>query len=315
MYQLNPPRLRAKTVIVLGAGASCDVGYPTNAELVDNICLKFKPPNGHYETTVKGNLFGPTQVESFVRDLEHAQYESIDKFLSERPEYSALGRYAIASEIISWENEDALMQRGKKSWYLKLRGFLGNTPSDHPLKIITFNYDRSLEHYLFRAIKASTNKPDGEILAEISRLRILHVHGHVGALPWQNSSGRFYSGKVESREIFDSSKQVLLSHEKVDRRDETDPAHLIDEADRVYFFGFGFHEENLLKLGIPQSMTRTQKFFGASAKGMPDEDRAALKSRYFNLPLFETIDEGLDHLIKHGTKDTSVPQRIPQVIR
>jgi hypothetical protein len=303
------------TVIVLGAGASRAVGYPTNAELVDNICRKFKSPNGHYETATKANLFAGDQIDGFIRDLDHAQYESIDKFLSERKEYAALGRYAIASEIISWESEDGLMTRGRNSWYFKLRNFLGNTPSDHRLQIITFNYDRSLEHYLFRAIKASTNKPNEEIASEISKLNIIHMHGSVGALPWQNSGGRFYAHEIEGHEIFDSSKQIRLSHEDAGKWLGISPTSLIEQAERVYFFGFGFHEDNLLKLGIPRNITRNRQFFGASAVEMPLEDRTALKSRYLNLPLFESIDEGLDHLIKHGTKETPVQKGPPRVIR
>jgi hypothetical protein len=321
MYVSNPPILTQRTVIVLGAGASCGVGYPTNADLVGNICRKFSRPNQYRDIALEAKLFSENDIESFVRDLSHSQYESIDQFLKDRPKYETFGRFAIAMEIIFGENEDPLMEMGRRSWYLRLRTIIGNTPSSHKLSIITFNYDRSLEHYLYRAIKAATDWTDEKIAAEIGSLGILHVHGHVGALPWQSSEGRWYDNNLKGKDFFAASKEIVLAHDGPNEALTNSLQGLVENADRIYFFGFGFHHANLLKLGLPVRRDNfgggdgKSRFMGASTTNMRHEDLAALKKLYPRLKPFTTIEEGLTDLVQNGTAAPVQRTQMRRVLR
>jgi len=49
----------------------------------------------------------------------------------------------------------------------------------NPIKIITFNYDRSLEQFLYWAIKASFRLGDEQVFDELRKLPLLHVYGEV----------------------------------------------------------------------------------------------------------------------------------------
>jgi hypothetical protein len=46
-----------------------------------------------------------------------------------------------------------------------------------------FNYDRSLEHFLFTALKYSSGKSDDECAGKLKTIPIIHLHGDLGALP------------------------------------------------------------------------------------------------------------------------------------
>ena len=66
-----------------------------------------------------------------------------------------------------------------------------NEFSEHALSIITFNYDRSLEEYLYRVLGALYNRDAEELVQGLS---IIHVHGDLGPLDWESQRGRKYGG-------------------------------------------------------------------------------------------------------------------------
>ncbi|NOG83805.1 MAG: hypothetical protein HND49_08370 [Planctomycetes bacterium] len=152
---------------------------------------------------------------------------------------------------------------------------------DNNVSFLTFNYDRSFEHYLFLSIKNSYEEiKDVKQCAEIvSSIPIIHLHGQIGKLPWQSNdgSGRQYSESFEeikyirktlSRNveylgstlakarhyIVNISKQIKIIHEKeLDSDDEFQKAKiLLNNAENIYFLGFGYHDVNLKRLNISQ---------------------------------------------------------------
>ena len=108
---------------------------------------------------------------------------TIDSFLAENPKFRDIGKAAIAHFLIACENERNLsssIRHEKKneraafledSWYqflwnqmLDIR-LLTEEDTRDQFYFITFNYDRSLEHFLYKAMSARfTNKiEDGEL--------------------------------------------------------------------------------------------------------------------------------------------------------
>ena len=106
--------------------------------------------------------------------------------MEHRPEYLDVGKALIAAELIVCERETALFRRDGKSWYEYLFNELSTNFCDfekNQLSILTFNYDRSLEHYLLTSLQNSYDKSIEECAEKLSKIPIIHLHGDLGALP------------------------------------------------------------------------------------------------------------------------------------
>jgi len=66
------------------------------------------------------------------------------------------------------------------------------------VSFITFNYDRSLEHFLFESLRYSFSEiPKDEIINEVKQIKIIHIYDKVAPLPWQDEQeGVEYKPKV-----------------------------------------------------------------------------------------------------------------------
>ena len=125
-------------------------------------------------------------VKKFAEDLFDAQPRSIDEFLSDRPEYSLIGRICIVFCISRYEDKHSEnfspIKRSTRyvfpdfGWYkylwLKMAENVGSIEEFKNNKI----YDRSLEFYLFRALKSKYNKHDAEIASVFEEIEIKHVY-------------------------------------------------------------------------------------------------------------------------------------------
>ncbi|MEO6608375.1 MAG: hypothetical protein ABIN69_07885 [Aestuariivirga sp.] len=120
---------RKKTVIIVGAGASRDFGFPLGPELLDLLrkCLV----QGRQEFRNKGGLYGQiggkelllqkyrllyqhagenqnlelgfdvAALDAFQHSIDGQTITSIDRFLRDHPEHSEIGRFLIALEIVA----------------------------------------------------------------------------------------------------------------------------------------------------------------------------------------------------------------------
>jgi hypothetical protein len=66
----------------------------------------------------------------------------------------------------------------------------------HGLTLISFNYDRCLEHFLFNALQRLYDV-DAKKAADIcNNAQIFHPYGAVGALPYQNKNNSVCFGGI-----------------------------------------------------------------------------------------------------------------------
>jgi hypothetical protein len=306
------------TVIVLGAGASSTVGFPTGPELVDNIARIYQDteflqilkrilwnnrriikenypnlmPNGlldQIENDPTTFIKSPTpQLSDWINLLPSA--DTIDDFIASRPEYSIFAKLGILVVLSEKEDDNYWRPNGfgkiNRNWYTKVWNILSyqcKTAKDlfkriNNLSIITFNYDRSLDHYLYRQIvdryRHTINELDIDILKAI---KIFHIYGSIGDLPSDNSNlyspyspidfnkkpdihSPFYinDGEITNyfpREFGEFSKfdrYVLQQSLKIKTYNEEFIAELrtkyidiIQSASYLYFFGFAFHPQNM----------------------------------------------------------------------
>jgi hypothetical protein len=139
------------------------------------------------------------------------------------------------------------------------------------VSFISFNYDRCIEHYLYRAVQNYYSIPDVSTL--MSKLKVYHPYGVVGPLPWQSSPKNVsFGGLLLNANLLDIATQIRTFSERVEGNDPTlvEIRREVQEAEQIVFLGFAFHELNM-KLLTPDTSGRARRVFG-TAKGISDTD-------------------------------------------
>jgi hypothetical protein len=243
------------TVLVLGAGASAPFGFPTGRKLLLNACNELDRDTSFL--TLELTRRGISRVESlhFRNDLETSMQPSIDAFVEGRPEYLLHGKVTIASLLIPCENIEIIIRRGKEiSWYEYLFSQIGPTLNDfHKSKIsfVTFNYDRSLEYFLYHVFQSSFGIDNTQASQLINSKQIVHVYGMLGNPHFLSSHGRDYDPEASEEAVSISIEGITILSEKSPPSATFATANaLIKSADIVCFLGFGYHPINMSRLGI-----------------------------------------------------------------
>jgi len=276
-----------ETVLVLGAGASKAFGFPTGEELVKRICLFLSQEryfNIYYQTA---GHYSPEIAERFPKVLKQANPFSVDAWLEHNPNYIEVGKVAIAIALLYCEKQSSL--RPENNWYQLLFKRLDGPFEyfqDNKLSIITFNYDRSLEQYLFGTFRyMHTERSEEECKEKLNQLRILHVYGSLGRLGWQSDKQLplvSYGQSLDKDTIISAADSIKIIPRKktgVVRKSISDEfseaRRLIAGANALYFLGFGYNHTNMERLGI-EILKKPQKKMG-TAKGLSYQEYQEIK--------------------------------------
>ncbi|MBW8034688.1 MAG: hypothetical protein FVQ79_03275 [Planctomycetes bacterium] len=279
--------IERKTVLVLGAGASCPFDFPIGKELVKIIIQNLEPNILLYNILVDHG-FGKGNIRDFSNALLGAQPASIDAFLEHRLDFEKIGKEAIAGSLLPfecWSQFNSMLLAGKNNWYRYLFSRLNTsfeTFGDNNLSVITFNYDRSFEHYLFTVLKNTYKKTDEECAEKMKSIPVVHLHGSLGKLDWQDSplSLVHYEAWTDSENrglaVKRGGENIIIVHEANKETDEFKKAHeLLSQADCVYFLGFGFNKDNVERLKIKTLLNKSLSRGTAqgTAHGLPLQER------------------------------------------
>jgi hypothetical protein len=273
------------TVLVLGAGASADYGFPLGRDLRDIVCSRCaSPPEAMLE-----HGFSKADFSVFGGALAHSGYTSVDWFLEKHPEFISIGRIAIATSLIPFENPEKLFPpHGPKThWYEDLCNLMWSDDDcsyllGNSITMLTFNYDRSLEYYLRTVAETRTGLTAGAATLEVHgphRIVVaqgptmIHLHGQLGQLAGAEDV-RTYTQSLSPEHIGLAAASLRLLSEA----DEESPEFLmarnaICKCERLYFLGFGFHPKSVQrlcnfsddKLMAGKTVTGTNAGFSASA--------------------------------------------------
>ena len=260
--------IKIRTVLVFGAGTSAPFGFPTGIGLCQEIIaeLKDEQQNSVKQLQNAGHSFN--DILQFREALLYSAKESVDAFLEHRTDYLQVGKAAIAQALIKRELLPPLFENIGNNLYSYLYAQLNAPVADFPgnqLSIITFNYDRSFEQFLFTALKNSFNLSDVEAAKLVAAVPIIHLHGAMGCFPWQGTRGREYGSDTTPINIKIASQGIKIIHEAVnlDKDPEFQRAYgLIRQAKRLVFLGFGYNRTNLDRLRIDFSVLNTN-FYGS----------------------------------------------------
>src|SRR5687768_4393062 len=95
------------TVLVLGAGVSYPYGYPTGAELLEDVFQNVV--RDEWKTILGAYGVKESELDQFRSELHQSQKPSVDAFLEHRPEFIKVGKGAIAISLLSREHPDKLL--------------------------------------------------------------------------------------------------------------------------------------------------------------------------------------------------------------
>jgi len=282
--------IEKRTVFILGAGASRPYGLPTANQLRRDIIEKFRKSYGHHftahreteEERIRRGYPTINDATTFLSVFDGPNdMESIDLFLSRQPRLREIGKLAILLSILRHERESGFGNNAKephRDWYSYLydrmtRELIGKDGykefGRNKVAFITFNYDRSLEHFLFRSFHSFEGATAQEVKEQIDRIDINHVYGKLSPLPWQDrdASKALEYGADDSNsygKLPGMVQNLYVVHEERMNPELEKARTAISKAERIFFLGFGYAKENLEALGLPGILKPTQLVYGTT---------------------------------------------------
>ena len=276
-----------QTVFVIGAGASYECGLPLGIELVQRIAKSLDPATPHGEKLLPFlfDQFGSTERSDFERaaeDLRAALKSSPStddalNWLSSDPFAVKLGKTAIVKEILLAERNSVLYNSKSPAEFAKLddtwlHHFFSMAKRDSRredvgkifknTKIINFNYDRTIEQYLFLAFQQRGPLAAAEAASVVKSLDIIRPYGYLGS-PWESKDLPY--GRVEETNPLKMSDNILTLAEQRSEEVDHQIKQAISDAKVIVFLGFGFHRQNVEALTIDGKETE-RHIFGTTFK-------------------------------------------------
>jgi hypothetical protein len=245
-----------RTVFVLGAGASKPFGLPTGQELFEAVITVLEPQNSGF-AALRALEFPVDAIAQFRLELSRSGRASVDAFLEHRPDHMKIGKAAMSHVLVGREDPNRLF-RHQGEWLGYLYQRLPNPFRELPAEMVsflTFNYDRSVEHFLFCALHDGFGADEKTCVKALEKIPIIHLHGSLGPLPWQDSaSSRAYVANPDPHALTIATKGIKIVHEDIaDGRDNDfeSAKWLLKQAKQIYFLGFGYAKTNMLRLDVP----------------------------------------------------------------
>ena len=336
-----------KTVFILGAGASCPYGYPSGARLRKSICLDQEFMQNYIGYLSKNKVDQTAvirrEVQQFKDAFTKSSIKSIDIFMANNPKLAPIGKYIIAFEVFSaeqksrfreearlwqelsknppesWTKTDCILRREDfqgDDWYSYLynrliEGLVGKEAlpdfSDGKIAFITFNYDRSLEHFLHESLYNSfmevlddrivqyfekmnipvatgqVGQQNRDLLIQVvmEQLKILHVYGQIMPLRWQDS----YDGvdyrpeKIDEALLQKAANNIKTIYEQKSSPEIQEARRLLSQSEQIFFLGFGYAPENMDLLGLPGIISPVNRGVYGTAFGLKDIEVRRISGR------------------------------------
>jgi len=283
--------IEEKTVFVLGAGLSLDYGFPTGYNLRNKITNLLNwnnavTPIPERIKILKGMGFSEEEIEMVRGQLEDGGFDTIDEFLLARKNerLRQLGKIGIAMALIEYENPNKFKHLSADTCFYRylFKKMVENTTienfAENSVSFVTYNYDRSLEFFLWNTLFNRYEVRLKEIEDKImKKIKIIHVHGKLGDMHWQNPTSRDYKPQLDDVNLILASNGII----NFDDIGEDHPNYMsarneIKNADNVVFVGFGFHTLNLSRL-VKDNCLDGKKRIIATCWGLGDREKKEIE--------------------------------------
>lgn len=139
------------------------------------------------------------------------------------------------------------------------------------MSFVTFNYDRSLEHFLWLALQhhsGFTPSEAGQLLSK--HLSVEHAFGDLGPLPSITGSGFEYGPSTDPSWLAPMSRSIQTFSEQIDSGRASRIKKAVAGAERLIFLGCAHHSRNM-DLLRPDDPSFTEVFATYNQPAPPDE--------------------------------------------
>jgi hypothetical protein len=296
-------------LFIIGAGSSYEIGLPLGQHLKSNIGDALEA--GHGGSRPQDIQFRKELQRRFgadingylvaAQDLSAAMpaFVSVDEALNYSSHSFAvveLGKAMITREILAAERLSGLgtrrtadspaIEKADASWLfeffsMSLAGLQREDISKafSNVTIINFNYDRSLEHYLFFALQSRGGTTADEARHAVEQLKIIRPYGSIGRLNWEQDGkvpyGAHEGGAIDIFEL-SSSIKTYMEKSQVDR---ASIATAITNSALVVILGFGFHGQSMQFLRRDPNAPVKGRTIIATVVGISPENHRSLELR------------------------------------
>lgn len=254
--------MEIKTTFILGAGASKPYSFPSGLELKNDIIQSLKDKNSKYFTNLLEIGFTEIEIKKFRESLYYCSTFSIDQFLEKNEKYIQIGKSCIAQILLAKENARNLFET-PNSWYQYLFNKINQTFENidkQNIAFLTFNYDRSLEHFLFTSTQNLFDKNDVDVADKIQKIPLVHLHGQLGYLFWQDNQNfeipyriNTHENHITIEDVKRAANSIKIISDNIDvNKDEQFilARQILKNSERIIFLGFGYNATNIERLEI-----------------------------------------------------------------
>jgi hypothetical protein len=307
---------KRRTLFIVGAGASQEVGFPLGTELAKSIGNRLVR-NIDRDGGLRRTTFNDPSFYEQIRDRhpsEFADYvsagqqisagirlaNSIDDFLnihSDNTRIKIVGKAAIVRTILEAERNSSIYvdqsiidnkldwARVEDTWFVKLIRILGpdvtvaNVDSlFDKVSFIIFNYDRCLEHVLIHALPSLYSISPEAASKIVDKIAIVHPYGTVGEIKSIKFGGDLENGES----YFDLAARIKTYTEQIEEGHIVEAIHeMVGRAESIVFLGLAYAEQNMALLRPPKRMDR-KPIFG-TAYGLSESDRRVVEASILSM--------------------------------
>jgi hypothetical protein len=292
----------SKTVFIIGAGASSEVGIPSGRKFLDIVSEKlnfqFHRPSlasglgDHGILDVIQNKYAHDlqTLKSYVAAAQRIREgvifsRSIDSFIDahrDDQKIQLLGKLAIAKTILEQEQQSAL-HRGlpevrfqdipklNQSWFVVLARGLNDGVWRNEIdrvfervSFIVFNYDRCVEHFLYNAIQEHFGVDQPTAKSVMQHLTILHPYGMIAKLRWQGDCGIPFGFPANRQNLMMMADQIKTYTEQIEDNDTLSAIKReVEDTEALVFLGFSYQDLNI-KLLDPGKECTVRSVYGTA---------------------------------------------------
>jgi len=336
--QIDPESL----VLIIGAGASSEVGLPLGAELKEHIARlldirynayvkvsgdavidgAFRLLSQHVDES-QGDINPYLKASRHIRDAM-PQAISIDNFIEAHRRNALIkdvGKLAIVRSILLAEQSSKLVELSasnyhtrfysvRDTWFNLFFQVLTESCDVDGLEqrfarvaIVSFNYDRCLEHYLFHALMNYYRIGAARAASLLRHLKIYHPYGVVGKLPWMESGNGIEFGSDPKADQLVQLAKLIRTFEEGSNVEESDierVRNVLAFASRIVFLGFAFHRANLELLFPPQihGVPARRGVVFSTGFGISDPDSGVIRDQLYELAGLKPDSVRIAHGVK-----------------
>lgn len=313
--------IKKNTVIITGAGANNDYGFPTGQELTTLVCDIYLSLYKKHITPNDIQIPGGNNWDDAPSDLRAAEFEPIQRYLHTLKtagyqidrfigmhklgnKFEKWAKHSIILTLIENEHKNNVQQKWLEVLYQQMINGVNGQSGYEKLKnnnitFITFNYDRVIERFFIQRTMDSYGIDEETAFDAVKNIKVTHVFGQIANLPFDIEPTMQYGGNGKlplgniSWELINNIDLIRENRSVTDLKSYNDIQNILKSAERLYILGYGFNNYNNNVLNFPNSIKNVKEIF-VTKKGTIDSRIGMIFNR-----IFKNQAEHNKHIVSH----------------